>query len=88
MASSRIDFKPSVEKYPRHLPADIISRSMEKIAELEFEPFLPQSIKVSGSERLHRLRVGDYRIIYEVDAKERVVTIHYIRPRSVVYRNL
>ena len=39
-------------------------------------------------ERLHRLRVGDYRIIYEVDAKEKVVTIHYIRPRSVVYRNL
>ena len=88
MASFKIDFKPSVEKDLRHLPAEIISRSMEKIAELEFEPFPPQSIKVSGSERLHRLRVGDYRIIYEVDTKEKVVTIHYIRPRSIVYRNL
>jgi len=32
--------------------------------------------------------VGDYRIIYEVDAVEKVITIHYIRPRSIVYRNL
>lgn len=88
MASFRIDFKPSVEKDLRRLPADIISRSMEKIENLESEPFPPQSIKVFGSERLHRLRVGDYRIIYEVDAVEKVITIHYIRPRSIVYRNL
>ncbi len=88
MASFRIDFKPSVEKDLRRLPVEIISRSMEKIAQLEFEPFPPQSIKISGSERLHRLRVGDYRIIYEVDIKEKAIAIHYIRPRSIVYRNL
>ena len=88
MAPFRIDFKPSVEKDLRRLPAEIISRSMEKIENLEFEPFPPKSIKVSGSERLHRLRVGDYRIIYEVDAVKKVITIHYIRPRSIVYRNL
>jgi mRNA interferase RelE/StbE len=88
MASFRIDFKPSVEKDLRRLPAEIITRSMEKIDHLESEPFPPQSIKVSGSEKLHRLRVGDYRIIYEVDAVEKVITIHYIRPRSIVYRNL
>jgi mRNA-degrading endonuclease RelE of RelBE toxin-antitoxin system len=56
MASFRIDFKPSVEKDLLRLPADIISRSMEKIAELEFEPFHTHSIKISGSKRLHRLR--------------------------------
>jgi mRNA interferase RelE/StbE len=88
MAPFRIDFKSSVEKDLRRLPAEIISRSMEKIENLEFEPFPPQSIKVSGSERLHRLGVGDYRIIYEVDAVKKVITIHYIRPRSIVYRNL
>lgn len=78
MASFRIDFKPSVEKDLRRLPGEIISRSMEKIEKLEFEPFSPQSIKVSGSERLHRLRVGDYRIIYEVDAVKKVITILFL----------
>jgi mRNA interferase RelE/StbE len=88
MASFRICFKPSVEKDLRRLPADIVSRSMEKIEQLESEPFPPQSIKISGSERLHRLRVGDYRIIYEVDIKDKLIAIHYIRPRNVAYRNL
>jgi mRNA interferase RelE/StbE len=88
MASFRIDFKQSVEKDLRRLPAEVISRSMEKIDSLGSEPFPPQSIKVSGSEKLYRLRVGDYRIIYEVDAVEKVITIHYIRPRSIAYRNL
>jgi mRNA interferase RelE/StbE len=87
MASFRIDFKPSVEKDLRRLPADNLSID-GKIENLESEPFPPQSIKVSGSERLHRLRVGDYRIIYEVDAVKKAITIHYIRPRSIVYRNL
>ena len=88
MALFRIEFKPSVEKDLRRLPAEVISRLMEKIDSLESEPFPPQSIKVSGSEKLYRLRVGDYRIIYEVDTVEKVITIHYIRPRSIVYRNL
>lgn len=88
MASFRIEFKPSVEKDLLRLPAEVISRSMKKIDSLESEPFPPQSIKVSGSEKLYRVRVGDYRIIYEVDTVENVITIHYIRARSIVYRNL
>lgn len=88
MASFRILFKPSVEKDLRRLPVEIISRSLERINGLETEPFPPQSIKVSGSERLHRLKVGDYRIIYEVDSVELAITIHYIRHRSSAYRNL
>ena len=39
MASFRIDFKPSVEKDLRRLPAEIITRSMEKIDHLESDPF-------------------------------------------------
>jgi len=39
MASFRICFKPSVEKDLRRLPAEIVSRSMEKIEQLESEPF-------------------------------------------------
>ena len=31
-------------------------------------------------------RVGDYRIIYEVDTKDKVVTIYYIRHRKDAYR--
>ena len=88
MANYSISFKRSVEKDLRHLPRDLISRVMEKIENLKSEPFPAQSIRISGAERLYRLRVGDYRIVYEVDSKRREITIHHVRDRSVVYRSL
>jgi len=88
MASFSISFKPSVDKDLRRLPKDIVSRVMEKIEDLKSDPFPPQAIKLSVAERLYRLRVGDYRIIYEVEVKKNMITIHYVRHRSVVYHGL
>jgi mRNA interferase RelE/StbE len=88
MASFSIWFKSSAEKDLRRLPRDLVSRVMDKIEELRFEPFPNQSIKISGAERHYRLRLRDYRIAYEVEAKEELITIHYVRHRSVVYRDL
>ena len=70
MTNYKISLKRSVEKDLRHLPRDLISRVMEKIENLKSEPFPSQSIRISGAERLYRLRVGDYRIVYEVDPKQ------------------
>lgn len=88
MATYSIDFKPSVDKDLRSLPRDLISRVMEKIEELKSEPFPPQAVKISVADRLHRLRVGDYRIIYEIDLERLKIVIYYIRHRSVVYNSL
>lgn len=82
-----IVLKRSVEKDLHRLPKDQVSKLMEKIDKLRSEPFPSQSRKISGAERLYRLRAGDYRIVYEVDPNEKRITIHYIRDRSVVYRN-
>jgi len=86
MANYSISFKRSVEKDLRHLPQDLITRVMEKIESLKSEPFPSQSIRISGAERLYRLRVGDYRIIYEVDSKTKEIIIHHVRDRSIAYR--
>ncbi|MBI5360260.1 MAG: type II toxin-antitoxin system RelE/ParE family toxin [Planctomycetes bacterium] len=55
---------------------------------LKNNPFPIQAIKLSGTDRLYRLKVGDYRIIYEVNIHIRAVTVHYIRHRREVYRNM
>ena len=81
-------FKPSVEKDIRRLPSSMTSRIMERIGTLRSTPFPPSAGKLSGAEKLYRLRVGDYRIIYEVDKNARVVTIHYVRHRRDAYRRL
>ena len=83
-----IDFKPSVEKDLRRLPNTLVSRVMKRIENLGSEPFPRQAVKLSTTERLYRIRVGDYRIVYEVDVQTKLITIHYVRHRREVYRAL
>jgi mRNA interferase RelE/StbE len=45
------------------------------------------SIKLSGSDDLFRIRVGDYRVIYSVDDEERIITIARVKHRRHVYRS-
>jgi mRNA interferase RelE/StbE len=86
--SYNVNFKPSVEKDLRPLSKALVSRVMERIERLKTDPFPRQAIKLSGTERLYRIRVGDYRIVYEVDTQAKQVTIHYVRHRREVYRAL
>jgi mRNA interferase RelE/StbE len=88
MTSYNVVFKPSVEKDLRSLPKALVTRVMNHLEELQTSPFPRQAIKLSGAERLYRIRVGDYRIVYEVDTKAKQVTIHYVRHRREVYRAL
>ena len=83
-----VNFKPSVEKDLRALPKSVASHVMERIERLRTHPVPRQAIKLSDAERLYRLRVGDYRIVYEIDTQAKRVTIHYVRHRREVYRSL
>jgi len=88
MGSYSINFKPSVEKDLRPLSKKLVSRVMKRIERLKTDPFPRQAIKLLGTERLYRIRVGDYRIVYEVDTQAKEITIHYVRHRREVYRAL
>ncbi len=87
MASYSIILKPSVEKDLRPLPKSAVARVIDQIERLKNDPLPRQAIKLSGAERLYRIRVGDYRIIYEVDSKAKHVIVHYVRHRREVYRS-
>ncbi len=58
----------------------------DAILSLKENPYpFPQSKKLKG-EDMHRLRVGDFRVVYMVDEKQKVITIYRIRHRKDVYR--
>jgi len=42
--------------------------------------------KLEGASRLWRLRVGNYRVVYEIDDSARTVDVSIIRHRREVYR--
>jgi mRNA interferase RelE/StbE len=88
MASYNVDFKPSVHKDFRRLPKSAVERLMKRAEKLKDEPFPHGAEKLEGAERLYRVRVGDYRIIYKVDTDAAQILIVYVRHRRDVYRNL
>jgi mRNA interferase RelE/StbE len=86
MLAYSLTFRASVEKDLRRLPTSLVDRLLQRIEALVDEPLPRQSVKLSGSDRLYRLRVGDYRVIYEVDDEQRRITVQLIRHRRDVYR--
>jgi len=83
-----IRFKPSVEKDLRRLPSKVVQRIMERIEALGAAPLGRGATKLSGSKALYRVRVGRYRIVYEVDSADGQVIVHYVRHRRDAYRTL
>ncbi len=63
MEGYELRFQPSVEKDLRPLPREIVARVMARINALRNDPFPSGAIKLTGSARHFRIRVGDYRII-------------------------
>lgn len=76
MAPYEILFQPSVEKDLRKLSSENCDRVIVRIETLANEPFSAQAVKLKGTEGLYRVRVGDYRIIYEVDSGSNCILIH------------
>ena len=51
----------------RRLPADVVRRIAGELRGLAAEARPPGCRKIVGGEDAYRVRVGDYRIVYEVD---------------------
>ena len=88
MATYSLSFKPSVEKDLLTIPRAVAARIFTRIEQLPGNPLPSQSSKLQGAERLYRLRVGDYRVVYEVDREALRIVVHYVRHRRDVYRSL
>ena len=67
-------------------PKQEVARILAAVEQLAEEPFPHGSQKLTGSEHVFRIRVGDYRVVYEVLTAARVVEIQRVRHRNEVYR--
>ena len=73
------------QKRIARFPEDIQNRIEESLQALSDEPRPPGSRKLQGREGW-RLRVGDYRAIYEIDDTARKVLVVAVGHRRDVYR--
>jgi mRNA interferase RelE/StbE len=83
----RILFTKQADKTLRKMPrntAQVIRKKLDQLAE---DPFAqnPNITRLQGRPG-YRLRVGDWRVIYEVEDDRLIVLVLRIAPRGGVYR--
>jgi mRNA interferase RelE/StbE len=86
MASFNLQWRSSTKKDFRKLPLREVQRVLAEVELLAENPFPHGSEKLAGTEHTHRIRVGDYRVIYEVFAGSKIVEVQRVRHRKDVYR--
>ena len=77
----KVVVSPAAEKFLMRLPPGDYQAVRRSIASLADEPWPARSRTVVGSDYL-RLRVRRYRIVYDVDTKERVVYVERVARRN------
>ena len=85
MESYRIVLRKSAAKEIEKLDKKTTSRVIGKIQALSVDPRPPGCKKLSGEEK-YRIRVGTYRILYQIVDRELIVTVVRVRHRRDAYR--
>ncbi len=87
MASYSLAFKASARKELLRLgTAADRKRILTAIQRLAESPRPVGSEKLAGADLLYRIRVGDYRVVYEIVDDELLVTVIRVAHRREVYR--
>ena len=76
----------TAEKDLRRLSDQVHDRVIEGISALANDPRPVGSKKLAGSKSNWRIRVGDYRVLYEIADIVRIVRVYRVRHRRDAYR--
>ena len=87
MAKYQILFKASSEKELNQLPIIFINRIIKEIESLSNNPRPNGAKKLKGTSA-YRIRISNYRVIYEIDEIGKRVIVFRVRHRKDVYRYL
>jgi mRNA interferase RelE/StbE len=84
----RIELSPRAQRDFKALDGSLRGRIKRRIDSLAENPYPSGITKIEGEDDLYRLRVGDYRILYQVKGKILLVLIVGIGHRRDIYRRL
>jgi mRNA interferase RelE/StbE len=79
-------FARSARKELQALDRGVAGRILKRIEALTREPRPSGCKKLEGTDKLWRIRVGDWRVVYAVDDAKTLVEVSVIRHRREVYR--
>ena len=76
----------TAERDLRSLSSPLFLRIIPHIRSLAENPRPAGCHKLAGSKNDWRIRIGDYRVIYEIDDRRKLVKVFRVRHRREVYR--
>ena len=82
----RVEFLSSAAKEFRSLDAEIKRRIIPVIDKLIENPRPKGVRKLHQHKDLYQIRVGSYRIVYQIDDETRLIRVTRIRHRREIYR--
>jgi mRNA interferase RelE/StbE len=82
-----ISVTKSIQKELDNLPNDVKARVYSKISQLSEYPSPDGVTKLKGYENEYRIRIGDYRVRYEILDEDETVLLLQCKHRREVYKN-
>ena len=83
----KIAFTKRVYKSLRRIPRDVVIRIRNRLDQIAEEPYAQYSNVTKLQNRPgYRLRVGDWRVLYDVQEDELVILVLKIGSRGDIYR--
>jgi mRNA interferase RelE/StbE len=73
------------EKDFKQLTPQVFNRIIVKIKSLAYNPRPKGCHKMVGSKDDWRIRIGNYRVIYEVDDKSKAIRVMFVKHRREAY---
>ena len=83
-----VEIRPAAERQIKKLTTVVQERIIARLEELELDPRPLGVKKLSGVDNLYRLRVGEYRIVYEIQDAVLFVLVVAVGHRREIYRDL
>ncbi|WP_377474242.1 MAG: type II toxin-antitoxin system RelE/ParE family toxin [Microcoleus anatoxicus] len=76
----------AVQKQLDALPDDVCDRIAVKILQLAENPRPDGVVKLKGTDNEYRIRIGDYRVRYEIRDEELIILLLQCKHRKDVYK--
>ena len=87
MGRYAVQLKPSADRALARLPADVQRRIVLALEDLGDDPRPPDVKKLAGDDNLWRIRLGAYRVVYEIHDHPRLVMVLRVAHRKDAYRD-
>ena len=82
----QVNIPKAVQKQLDNLPEQIYERIIEDIIQLRNNPRPFNAIKMKNN-RGYRMRIGDYRVLYDIDDEDQIIILRRVGHRREIYRS-